>query len=310
MKYLVIYLTITIIFLFISPSAYPVAAFSTGAKAEIKARLESRTDIRIYGYTAAFSIVQASGIRTFAQVYSDRTGYFMINTLPVAREAKDICLTTIDSEKRSAFPLCIDLPDNNLPSEIGPLLLSPTISISKGRMLQKETASAHGYAIPDANIVVSFFEVPRSSVMTHISSSLAKLAIPVAEAADLPLVTAKTDKRGAFSINLPTEKAMGYRIFAKAFYNDSPSPKSHTLAFIIDPYLGFWIKYILPKILFILLFLIFIDILIVFEIRTKKGRVWYAYFNETKLKPFGVRRRLQLRRIWYNFQEYWKSHQK
>lgn len=306
MKY--IYFTIIFLYLFISSFASPVEARESGAKATIKASLPEKTNIRLYGYTAPNSIVQVTGIRVFAQTSSDRTGYFAIDSLPISFEAKEICATTIDSEKRSGFPLCISLPETDKPTEIGPVLLSPTLSLSAGKMLQKEMANASGFTIPSSKVVISFFEVPKSNLAQNLINNLAKIVNPEAEAADLPLITALSDKKGAYSINLPTSRATSYRLWTKAFFNEAPTPKSLTLSFRIDSYTRFWLRNVFPKLIILLLFLAFIYFLV-----TKKGgsaRSYIGEFNEKKLKPFVVRRRLQLRRLWYNFREYWRSNRK
>ncbi len=303
-KYL--FLITIFLYLFIS-SAISVKAAETGAKANIKANIPEKTNIRLFGYTAPNAIVQITGIRVFAQTSSDRTGYFAVGYLPISYEAREICATTIDSEKRSGFPLCISLPDSNKPAEIGPVLLSPTLSLSTGKILQKETAHASGFTIPNSKIAISFFEVPKNNLAEKLNNYLVKILKPEAEAADLPLVTASSDKKGAYSINLPTSKAIGYRLWTKAFYKETPTPKSLTLAFRIDSYTQFWLRNVLPKLVLLLLFLAFLYFFI--ERVVKKGYAarYYIYFKEKKLKPFAVRKRLQLRRLWYNFREYWRS---
>lgn len=304
MKYL--YLTTISLYLFIS-SITSVEAAESGAKATVKANIPEKTNLRLFGYTAANAIVQVTGLRVFAQTSSDRTGYFAIDYLPLSYEAKEICATTIDSEKRSGFPLCISLPNTNKPTEIGPVLLSPTLSLSKGKILQKDEAYASGFTIPSSKITISFFEVPKNNLAERIENYIAKIILPTAEAADLPLLTAQSDRKGAYSINLPTSKAIGYRLWTKAFYKETPTPKSLTLAYRIDSYTQFWLINVLPKLIFLLLLLACIYFTIIKEVKKGYARSYISYFSEKKLKPFVVRRRLQLRRLSYNFQEWWRS---
>ncbi|MBI4990994.1 hypothetical protein HZB96_02760 [Candidatus Gottesmanbacteria bacterium] len=306
MKY--IYFTI-FLYLFISSTA-SIEAAESGAKATVKASIPEKTNIRLYGYTAPNSIVQVTGIRIFAQTSSDKTGYFAIDSLPISFEAKEICATTIDSEKRSGFPLCISLPETNKPTEIGPVLLSPTLSISAGKILQKEMANASGFTIPNSKVAISFFEVPKNNLAEKLDNYLVKILKPEAEAADLPLVTASSDKKGAYSINLPTSRATSYRLWTKAFFKEAPTPKSLTLSFRVDSYTQFWLRNVLPKLIILLLFLAFIYFLVTKEAKERYARSYIAEFNEKKLKPFVVRRRLQLRRLWYNFREYFRSNRK
>lgn len=315
-----IYLITTIILLTISNITFVDASYQSGAGTKVTANIPSKVDIRIYGYTAPNALVQASSIRVFAQVSSDKTGYFLIDPLSVSNEAREVCLTTIDSEQRSGFPLCIGIPDIVKPTEIGPILLSPTISINNNQIIQlaslaesrraENQGQATGVTIPNSEIEISFFD----------NASTGITLIPPVEAKSIPKITTSTDKNGSFSINLPAAKALTYRIFAKAFYGPtspyglrgagkSPTPNSLTLTYSVVSYSNYWLKNILPGIIFWFLFMLSLIALIWWEIKTGKGRLALGLFSETRLKPFGVRLSLTHRRIWYNFQARLKSDQ-
>ena len=302
----ILYLSTIFLYLFIS-SVTPVAAFESGAKTTVQATIPAKTDIRLFGYTAPNSIVQAQGIRTFAQTLSDKTGYFIIAHLPVSYEAKEICLTTIDNQRRTGFPICYPIPDYDKPTEIGPILLSPTLSLSKASLLQQETGQASGMTIPESQVVISFFEIPAGNIAKKLGSEIAKTFNPVAEAADLPQVSGFSDKKGNFSVNLPTQKAINFRVFAKAYYKKLPTPKSSTLSFQIQSLTRVWITDIVPKLLFFILLLIATGILIGKEKKEKRAWRWLSAFTEKQMGPFAVRSRLRLRRIRYNLREYWRS---
>src|SRR3989338_961910 len=106
------------------------ACVQSGVKTEVKAEIAGKFSLLLFGYTSADSLVQVLGVRTYAQGTSDRTGYFLFKDISIALEAKEICISAIDTERRSSFPLCIALPNTLKPTEIGPLLLSPTLSLS------------------------------------------------------------------------------------------------------------------------------------------------------------------------------------
>lgn len=305
-KYL--YLITTLIFLTISFSSPAAAAYQSGAGTQVKASIPQKVDIRIFGYTAPNSLVQATSVRVFAQVSSDKTGYFLIDPLPISIEAREICLTTIDSSQRYGFPLCVSLPETDKPTEIGPLLLSPTISLTSAKLVQKQAlqSQAAGQTLPGSLVEIYFFDnAGDGSVTGKITSFL----IPPVEAKSIPKLTTKTDKNGNFSISLPTNKVVAYRLFAKAFYEDLPTPKSQTLVFTVSSYINWWLVNILPKIILLALMLAALAMLAWYEAKTKKLRILFARISERQLKPFGVRTRLTFRRIWYNFRGYWRSHQ-
>lgn len=296
-------LIIIFLYLFISKTSTLATVKESGGKATIKATIPAYAEIRLFGYTAPYALVQVEGIRTFAQVSSDKDGYFLIDPLPVASEAKEICLTTIDSQKRMGFPVCYPAPATH--QEIGPILLSPILSLSKGILWQNEKGKAEGVTLPNTKVVISFFEIPKNSFFGKFPLDNLAL-IPEVEAAN-PQVYGFSDKRGNFSINLPTNKSSSYRLFAKAYFQDAPTNKSASLVFSVEPLSKIWLTQILPRLLFFFFFLLFLLFLANQERKKKKAAAFFTYLIEKKLKPFGVRRRLQLRRIWYNLREYWRS---
>lgn len=308
-KLINIYLISTLLFLSISFISPIEAAFTSGAGTKVQANIPSKVDIRIYGYTAPNSLVQATSIRVFAQTSSDKTGYFLIDPLPISVAAKEICLTTIDSQQRHGFPLCVKLPETEKPTEIGPLLLAPTLSLSNALLVQNQKLQgvAEGTSIPNSDIEIYFFE----------NSQKQLTLIPAVEAKSIPKLATLTDQKGNFSINLPTNKVVTFRVFAKAFYDPAsggtgklPTPKSTTLTFFVSSYTTWWLTNVLPRLLLFVLFLTCLTALSWYEAKTKKGRLFLAQFNEKRLQPFGVRTGLKLRRIWYNLQGYLRSRQK
>lgn len=291
------YLFTTLLFISISNPITAYAVSRSGAATSVTANIPSKVDIRLFGYTAPNSLVQATSIRVFAQVSSDKTGYFIIDPLPVSADAKEICLTTIDAEKRTGFPLCIGMPDIVKPTEIGPVLLAPTLSLSGNSLIQsqKNQSAAYGKSLPEVNLEISFFEKNNTATAFNL--------IPPVEAKTIARITTQTDETGSYSINLPAIKATSYRLFARSFYNDMPTPNSQTLSYQVVSYQNYWLRNILPKILLLMIFFVILLYLLYLERKTGKGRIFIRQFREKQLKQFGVRSFLRLRRIWYDLQE-------
>lgn len=284
----------------------PIHAVEKSAATTIKASIAYKTTLKLFGYTAPNAIVLAEATRVFAQVPSDKKGYFEINDLPISEQVKEICITTIDSLRRTGFPLCIPIPFDESTREIGPILLSPTISLSNSTIWQYEKTIIDGYTIPDTDITISFFTQANSSLVENISNSIATIISPEVYAASFPLITGKSDKKGNFSINLPTSKSKTYRVFAKAIYQNLPSMKSQTLSFHIGSQLDYFARFILPKIVLVLCVIGIMVILSYLEYKTGVMKKWSKEFNDKKWKPFGVKLHLLFRRLLYNLQGYWK----
>ncbi len=305
----IIYLITIIVYLYISFIPAYTLAWEGGAQTNIKAHIQEVANIRLFGYTGPNTIVQVDGIRVFGQTSSDTKGYFVIDPLPISLEAKELCLTTIDSEKRSGFPLCISIPnfDFDTIGEIGPIYLPPTLSLTAGSVLQKGKMEARGVTIPNTKVIVSIFENSAGTRTSKISSFLLGNFIPTVYGAEMPFITVNSDLRGYFTINLPTDNVSTYRIFAKAIYKAIPTPKSQTLTFYIDSLMQYWIAFIIPKLILFIILTGMIYFVIKKEMKDKTGKILFAEFTETKLKPFAVRKRLELRRIWYNLRDWWRS---
>lgn len=304
------FILLTLLLIYIS---YPIRIFSArekGAQLKIQASIPSVFSFRLFGYTSPNSLVQVVGVRVFAQVSADRTGYFLIDPLPVSLEAKELCVTTLDSERRIGFPLCIKTPDSDKPAEIGPLLLAPTVSLSTSHGIQNQTITAFGKTLPNADVSVSVFQAGPLNLADRILNNISFLPVQTVQAKDIPLNTIKSDSRGNFSINLPTQDADAYRMFVKAFYSGLPTLKSQTLSFLVASWLDFWVKTVLPRLLLLLILIVLMVWFIRQEQKTEKARIWYRGFNEKTLQPYGVRSRLRLRRLWYNLQDYLRSSRK
>lgn len=315
--YLIILLQYIIVSYFVGISQVE-AGVQSGTKTEVKAEIAGKFSLRLFGYTSADSLVQVLGVRTYAQGTSDRSGYFLFKDISVAKEAREICISAIDTERRSSFPLCIALPDTVKPAEIGPLLLSPTLSLSEANIWQNQQAGLSGMTIPESEVTVSFFEVSdaaearvghgvQENAGPAASASLFSL-VPKAFAAEVPVLTTKADRKGRFSVNLPSSRSQTYRVFAKAIYKDSPTPKSQTLTFDIGAITDYFVQFVLPYLILYLIIVVLLIILIYYAWTNKRIRAylkrWYRRFIEKRLTPFAVRRYLLLKRLLYNFRQW------
>jgi hypothetical protein len=205
----------------------------------ISAQVPANT-ITIFGYTSPNSRVELNSSKAFAVTYSQTDGYFTFDHLIIPRLSQDLCLTSQDESNRLSNPVCIpEPPFTNSYTEIGPILLSPTLSLD----LQNQYSS--GQSIPNSNIQIYLYQ--QSSPFSIIKK---------VEAFELPVFQTKSDSNGNYSLNLPDTVATNYRIFATTQYFDNNSPKSNTLLY--HPNYSISILYFLIPILIIITSLCFI----------------------------------------------------
>ncbi len=180
--------------------------------------------VTIFGYTGPRQKVELESYRVYAQVYSDATGYFEFKQALLPKNPSELCLTSIDSTGRRTSPSCIaPPPSKNYSTDIGPILLSPTLSLTSSSPLAGSEQTASGVGIPNSSLQISLFQEENTPKLIDIT----------AQAADwkLPQLTIQTDSEGNFSLNLPTTYENSFKVFAKTLFQSSPSPKSPTLSY-------------------------------------------------------------------------------
>jgi hypothetical protein len=186
----------------------------TNQAVTISAQIPAYT-VTLFGYTSPNSRIELNSAKAFAVTYSQENGYFIFDHLNIPRHSLDLCLTSQDESNRLSNPVCLPEPPlNNSYTEIGPVLLSPTLSLD----LKNQFSS--GQSIPNSTIQVYLYQ--QSSPFSIIKK---------VQAFEVPVLTTQTDSQGNYSLNLPDTTATNYRIFASTQYLDTNSPKSNTLLY-------------------------------------------------------------------------------
>ena len=196
--------------------------------------------LTLYGWGPAKSKIYLTGLAVAETRESDDNGFFIFTKifLPSPRlgidrknyEYPELCLQAIDAEKRSSQPTCIPgLPAKTYSYEIGPVLLSPIISIDQAVLNGKTTP------------------------FTPLNVYLANLYY-------IPKYQTVSDKEGNFEFNLPNQSRGKWNIFVASETLGYNSPKSNTLTFsIISPLASFlekiigWLKPAKPYLLYIVI---------------------------------------------------------
>ena len=192
--------------------------------------------VTIFGYTSPNSKVELSNSEVYAFVYSDDTGYFIFDKILLPKvEIPDLCLTSFDNDSRSTTPTCFPAPPlTNYHTDIGPILLPPTITLEDSNISPNSTVLTSGQSIPNSEVSLSFYKVNDSAQAFSLFPNLITFIKPkTVYAYSLPSVTATTDEFGNFNLNLPTAYASNYRLYATAKFDDNYSPKSNTLIYVL-----------------------------------------------------------------------------
>lgn len=182
----------------------------------------------IYGYGPSDSEISLKGFGVSEKTLSDNNGFFVFGGIySLTDRYPELCIQGIDNEGRVTQPSCIPaLPSDSLiPLEVGPILLSPTISVSRNNVVEGEEAVLSGRSIPKSqvNIFLSKKEndISRASFVNEVS------------AYSLPVLSLVADEKGEYSVTLPTDQSSEYKIFASSKYGEDLTNKSNTLKFVV-----------------------------------------------------------------------------
>ena len=213
--------------------------FVTPAPVKISATI-GEPKLSLFGYSCANCLVYLQGQRVFEETSADRSGFFEFDKVLLPSpflansNSPELCLISIDSQQRTTFPTCLPpLPssERSYHASIGPVLLPPTLSLSKGAFAPKEQVVASGQAIPNSTVNIYLANQKSSSLLGLVKS---------AHAYNLPHYQASADNRGSFEFNLPVSYSK-WRVFAAADFKESPSPKSNSLTFrVLSPLGWLW----------------------------------------------------------------------
>ena len=140
------------------PSSFAID-YSASASTTVTASIPENR-VTIFGYTSPNSRVELSNSKVFAVTYSDQTGYFIFDKTILPRNPSDLCLISFDNHGRTTSPICIPPPPlYNYHTNIGPILLPPTISLENDQIDPNSTVISSGQAIPNSTVSINFYKV-------------------------------------------------------------------------------------------------------------------------------------------------------
>jgi hypothetical protein len=208
--------------------------------------------LTLFGYTSPFAKVKLEGIGVAKETQSDEEGYFYFDRvfLPAPSERwvseskielayPELYLLTIDTDNRVSSPVILpSLPIGPYEISIGPFLMSPTLTLEKGKYLPNEQVIASGQATPMSEVTVYLANQNKESFWQKLFylTPLSLLSPHQTYAYFIPKYQIKSDENGRFQFNLPKNSQFSgtpWKVFAGVTFLDSLSPKSNTLNFAI-----------------------------------------------------------------------------
>lgn len=197
--------------------------------------------LSIYGYGPPATYIYLNGFGMSGQVLSDSNGYFRFSPVySLGLRYTEFCVWTVDNDEKASLPLCIPaIPvGRNIPAEIGPLILPPTIGTNGSDILLQNEAKVNGYSLPETEVKVYIAN----------ESSIDGL-IKTANAYFVPEFDVSADKYGYYEFSLPTATKTKYRIFTANKLGEDFSSKSNTLTVEVLGVGESYLNYIWQKLL-------------------------------------------------------------
>ena len=223
----------------------------------------------LFGYTSPLALVTFEGMGIFDQTTADDKGYFQFNNRFSPLSRREACLSSKDQFGRLSSPVCLPPFPIKYDVSIGPVIISPTVSLDKKDYFMGDKVILSGQAVPNTDIKLSVFGQNKGFLgfLSRIYD-LPSLIIKPVEAFTFPELLAHSDSKGNFSINLPSSTPEKFRLFAQADFNKSISPNSVKLS--LD---------ILPIWMIIIKFFLFIFSTIVGDLHHCRNNIYYLRYK-------------------------------
>jgi len=191
--------------------------------------------ITIFGWAPKNSSVNLNGIGVSEDTLADSSGYFEFTNLSFPTLLSyisgflypELCLKAKDDQDRTTHPVCIPpLLLNVKARNIGPVILPPTLSFTKGVVRENTQSQASGFTTPDTEVLVFMAKKDLNQGLNIVSEIAAFY---------LPTYSVKSNQDGEFEFSLPTNEVNNWRIFAATNFQGSFSAKSNTLILKVKP---------------------------------------------------------------------------
>jgi hypothetical protein len=183
--------------------------------------------LSIYGYGPINAEVNLKGYGMSESVTSDSTGLFRFNSVySFTYIYPELCIQAVDNENRVTQPTCIPaLPNNSIiPLEVGPILLSPTLSLTDNKIVEGAESYLNGKTTPNTDVFIYLARNKNNDILSF---------VPTVNAYSLPVINTTSNEVGEFDINMPTSDIASYKVFASTKFGGNLSAKSNTLQFAV-----------------------------------------------------------------------------
>ncbi|NTU46046.1 hypothetical protein HGA88_00270 [Candidatus Roizmanbacteria bacterium] len=269
------------VFLFLGAvrSSFAIEQYKTGKVSALIGKQTSE-EFAIFGYTAPSATVYLDSLSLHIQTFADTTGYFEYKNivLPFFYIPSDTCFYSVDTEKRASNSTCIPPFSIQKTEKIGPIVLSPSISLNQSTAYVGDEVLLSGQTIPNTLVTLSFFtQEQKLSLLSKVSSFS---VVRPAFAFSLPPLQTRADNKGNFAFELPSSQANSFRLFTQTLFNNENSPTSHFLMLNIYP---IWM--LIVHFFMLLMGFLLSNWILLLTVGEIGFLVWWFIIRKKKLRP-------------------------
>lgn len=203
------------------------ASVSTSRNVSVSASIGAPV-LTLFGYAPARTKVTLTGIGVSEETYADGSGYFRFDNVFLPTNGSNYPEICVQASNLSATtqPTCLpSLSAQILSYDIGPVILSPIITVGSGNFLQDTQVTLNGLTTPDTEVNIYMAEEA-----INIPSLIKNVF-----AYSIPVYQTMSDNGGRFQFNLPSGFPSKWRVFSSATVLGAASAKSNTLNFLVEP---------------------------------------------------------------------------
>lgn len=206
----------------------------TSSDITVSATIGTSTKMIVYGYAPSSSTVHLFGSGISEIRNAEVSGWFSFDNIYTTGSTNvfpEVCLIAYIG-KLSTQPTCLpSITATTSSYEIGPVILSPIISIENNIFTVGSQVSLNGVTIPSSKVYI------------YLAENETGLAIvPRALAYGIPKYEVNSNATGKFQFNLPSNITAKWKVFAATTYSSNASPKSNTLNFTVQSNIEYFLK--------------------------------------------------------------------
>ncbi|KXK07703.1 MAG: hypothetical protein UZ21_OP11001000925 [Microgenomates bacterium OLB22] len=197
------------------------------------ATVGATSSVSLFGYATKYALVTLESNINIGTTMAKEDGEFRFSNVSIPHNTSEICLSYTDSSGNTSSSTCVPFSETYYGYSIGPIVLSPTITLLEAVKDVGEAMEIQGWAIPNQPVRLYTFS---DNIVTW-GSFLAPHKVHA-----IPPIETVADEHGHYTYSFKSETAQAVRIYTASSINNLSSDKSPALKADILPFYVIYIR--------------------------------------------------------------------